>query len=56
MQILGDQSADVPLVKGAQAVTPDPMQQILNSTWKPTLCTTGIGGMPAIKDAGNVLR
>ena len=28
---------------------------ILNSTWRPTLVVTGIDGLPAVRDAGNVL-
>ena len=36
--------------------TDDPVQALLNRTWAPTLSVTGADGLPAIKDAGNVLR
>lgn len=36
--------------------TTDPVQGLLNRTWKPTLSVTGADGFPALKDAGNVLR
>lgn len=34
----------------------DPAQVLLNRTWRPALAITGAEGLPAIKDAGNVLR
>jgi acetylornithine deacetylase/succinyl-diaminopimelate desuccinylase-like protein len=36
--------------------TTDPLQALLNRTWKPTLSVTGVEGMPDLKNAGNVLR
>jgi acetylornithine deacetylase/succinyl-diaminopimelate desuccinylase-like protein len=36
--------------------TPDPVEALLNRTWRPTLSVTGAEGLPAIGDAGNVLR
>ena len=36
--------------------TTDPLEALLNRTWKPTLSVTGADGFPAMKDAGNVLR
>jgi len=36
--------------------TTDPLEALLNRTWRPTLSVTGADGFPAIKDAGNVLR
>jgi acetylornithine deacetylase/succinyl-diaminopimelate desuccinylase-like protein len=36
--------------------TADPLQGLLNRTWAPTLSVTGAEGLPAFKDAGNVLR
>ena len=36
--------------------TTDPLQSLLNRTWRPTLSVTGAEGFPAFKDAGNVLR
>ena len=36
--------------------TTDPVEALLNRTWRPTLSVTGVAGIPALKDAGNVLR
>ena len=36
--------------------TTDPVQALLNRTWEPTLSVTGAEGLPALADAGNVLR
>ncbi len=36
--------------------TTDPVEALLNRTWRPTLSVTGAAGLPAIGDAGNVLR
>ena len=36
--------------------TTDPVEALLNRTWRPTLSVTGADGFPALKDAGNVLR
>ena len=40
----------------ALPTTTDPLQALLNRTWIPTLSVTGVEGLPALKDAGNVLR
>ena len=40
----------------ALPTTTDPLEALLNRTWKPTLSVTGAEGFPAIGDAGNVLR
>lgn len=45
----------LPFTPGAQPVTDDPVELLLNSTWKPTLTITGLEGLPALRDAGNVL-
>ena len=34
----------------------DPGEAVLNRTWRPFLSVVGANGLPAIKDAGNVLR
>ncbi len=42
-----------------QSVLPmsgDPVQALLARTWRPTLSVTGAEGLPALQDAGNVLR
>lgn len=40
----------------ALPTTTDPLQALLNRTWKPTLSVTGADGFPDLKNAGNVLR
>jgi len=43
---------------GASALptTTDPLEALLNRTWRPTLSVTGVDGVPELKNAGNVLR
>jgi len=36
--------------------TTDPVQGLLNRTWRPTLSVTGVEGFPPMTSAGNVLR
>ncbi|HRH88594.1 MAG TPA: M20 family metallopeptidase [Rubrivivax sp.] len=36
--------------------TTDPVQVLLNRTWRPTLSVTGVDGFPPLHSAGNVLR
>ena len=36
--------------------TEDPVEGTLRRTWTPTLSYVGMGGIPAVKDGGNVLR
>jgi acetylornithine deacetylase/succinyl-diaminopimelate desuccinylase-like protein len=36
--------------------TTEPVEALLNRTWKPTLSVTGAEGFPELKNAGNVLR
>ena len=48
--------SELPLLAGAQPVTPDARELILNSTWRPTLSITGVAGIPPVENAGNVLR
>ena len=40
----------------ALPTTNDPVQALINRTWTPTLSVTGAEGLPALQDAGNVLR
>ena len=40
----------------ALPTTTDPLQALINRTWMPTLSVTGAEGLPALQDAGNVLR
>lgn len=37
-------------------VTTDPVEVLLNRTWRPTLSVVGADGFPELKNAGNVLR
>ncbi len=48
-------AAKMPFVPGARAVSNDPTELLLNSTWKPTLTVTGAEGLPSLGNAGNVL-
>jgi acetylornithine deacetylase/succinyl-diaminopimelate desuccinylase-like protein len=55
-RILGDTVANkLPFVTGAHAQSSDPVELLLNSTWKPTLAITGAEGLPSLQQAGNVL-
>jgi len=36
--------------------TTDPVEALLNRTWRPTLSVTGVDGFPPLHSAGNVLR
>jgi acetylornithine deacetylase/succinyl-diaminopimelate desuccinylase-like protein len=45
-----------PFLSGMRAVTSDPVEALLNNTWRPFLAVTGMDGVPAVADAGNVLR
>lgn len=40
----------------ALPTTTDPVEALINRTWKPTLSVTGVDGFPELKNAGNVLR
>lgn len=56
-KILGKRGyARFPFVEGAKPQGKDPAELLLNRTWRPALAVTGAEGLPAIKDAGNVLR
>ena len=45
-----------PFAPGTQPMSNDPLELLLNSTWRPTLSVTGADGLPAFGSAGNVLR
>ncbi len=45
-----------PFVEGARATSDDLADLVLARTWRPSLSVTGAGGLPALADAGNVLR
>src|SRR5690625_392563 len=45
-----------PLLPGMAPMHDDLAELILNRTWRPALSITGIGGIPSLDAAGNVLR
>jgi acetylornithine deacetylase/succinyl-diaminopimelate desuccinylase-like protein len=45
-----------PFVAGMRPMSDDLAELVLNRTWRPALSVTGIGGIPALDSAGNVLR
>jgi acetylornithine deacetylase/succinyl-diaminopimelate desuccinylase-like protein len=49
-------SSHFPFVPGAGPMVDDPVEQILNRTWRPTLSVIGAEGLPPAANAGNVLR
>lgn len=56
-KILGDKVyKEMPFLPGAQPVTTNIKELLLNKTWRPTLSVIGAEGLPLPKDAGNVLR
>jgi acetylornithine deacetylase/succinyl-diaminopimelate desuccinylase-like protein len=55
-RILGkDIYAKFPFADGAQPVTDDLAELVLNRTWRPQLAVIGIEGLPAPVNAGNVM-
>ena len=47
---------DFPWAGGTQPMTADPVEQLLATSWRPTLSVTGADGLPPTARAGNVLR
>ena len=45
-----------PALVHSMPTTTDPVEGILNRTWRPALSVVGAAGLPAIGEAGNVLR
>ena len=45
-----------PFAAGTRPMVDDAAEAILNRTWRPALSIIGADGLPAIEDAGNVLR
>jgi len=45
----------LPWAAGVQPVSNDPVELIINSTWRATLSVTGADGLPPVCSAGNVL-
>jgi acetylornithine deacetylase/succinyl-diaminopimelate desuccinylase-like protein len=56
-QVLGaDVHGKFPWAGSMQPVSDDVTELVLNRTWRPQLAVTGVAGIPALADAGNVLR
>jgi len=56
-QVLGDTiHNEFPFVQGAHAMGHDNTELLLNKTWRPTVSYIGVGGVPSLDAAGNVLR
>ena len=54
--VLGTHILDkVPFAAGTKPVSTDPVQLLINNTWRPTLAVTGAEGLPPLGVAGNVL-
>jgi len=45
----------LPFAEGVQPVSNDPVELLINSTWRATLAVTGADGLPPVRNAGNVL-
>ena len=55
-KVLGDEVArKMPFAKGVQPVSNDPVELLINTTWRATLAVTGADGLPPVQNAGNVL-
>lgn len=46
---------DFPLLDGVHVLADDPVELLLNNSWRPALAVTGQDGMPSVTQAGNVL-
>jgi len=56
-EVLGTAIYDkFPLLPGMVPMNDDLAELVLNRTWRPALSITGVGGIPALDSAGNVLR
>ncbi|TAH39980.1 MAG: M20/M25/M40 family metallo-hydrolase [Gammaproteobacteria bacterium] len=56
-EVLGDAIySKFPLHQCMQPVGTDLGELVLNRTWRPALSITGVGGLPSLDSAGNVLR
>ena len=55
--VLGSHVYDkFPWLDGMRPMTGELTEMVLNRTWRPVLSITGAEGLPALEDAGNVLR
>ncbi len=51
----GDMVNDFPLLAGVSVLADEPVELMLNNSWRPALAVTGQDGMPSVEKAGNVL-
>lgn len=57
VEVLGEGSAaEMPFVEGVRPMSDDPVELLLNRTWRPMLEVTGQEGIPPVEQGGNVLR
>jgi acetylornithine deacetylase/succinyl-diaminopimelate desuccinylase-like protein len=55
-RVLGDSLyTKFPFVGGAEPISKDHAELVLNRTWRPQLAVTGMAGIPDPQDAGNVM-
>jgi len=55
-RVLGKEIAGkLPFAPGVEPLSDNPIELLVNSTWRPTLAVTGAEGLPPIASAGNVL-
>lgn len=56
-EVLGDEVwSKFPFIDGMQPVSKDPLELLLNRTWRPALSYIGQAGLPDLVQGGNVLR
>jgi acetylornithine deacetylase/succinyl-diaminopimelate desuccinylase-like protein len=56
-RVLGDEIWNkFPFANSTQPITGDPVELLLNRTWRPALAYTGQAGLPDLVQGGNVLR
>ena len=56
-RVLGDETwSKFPFADGMQPLSKDPLELLLNRTWRPALAYTGQAGFPDLVQGGNVLR
>jgi acetylornithine deacetylase/succinyl-diaminopimelate desuccinylase-like protein len=56
-RVLGDEVwSKFPFAPGVQPISKDPLELLINRTWRPALAYTGQAGLPDLVQGGNVLR
>jgi acetylornithine deacetylase/succinyl-diaminopimelate desuccinylase-like protein len=51
-----DPRDDIAFAGSTRSDAADAVQTLIDTTWRPTMATIGIDGVPALADAGNVIR